>query len=290
MESQKQIIVLLVGIPASGKTHLSQQLDDSFKNQVRLIEYDMIERELLDGQTGFDASIWQKARQIAYEKCRQAIDTDKTQLVILDDNFYYKSMRKPYYSLSRELSIGYLEIHLQVSVEEAVKRNLQRAINAVPQSVIENMAVNMEGSAYPEHAIQLSSENFQHDLLQLRDAIWYAQIPIRIEEAVRPLKIKQKQSIMHEFDQVLRKSLSSLLKEQPLLKVVAKGINDKRAQYFELIKFILDKKQADTIIEIQRVMLEEVQELIGRLGDDEESNQRIIERLAEVWKEMVLGQ
>ena len=44
----------------------------------------------------------------------------------MDDNLYYKSMRKSYYQLARYAHSGYLEIHLITSLDKALENNRKR--------------------------------------------------------------------------------------------------------------------------------------------------------------------
>ena len=65
------------------------------------IEFDDIEDKL---NKGFTASVWKESRQIAFNKARDLLIEPPTSpiIILLDDNFYYKSMRKSFYKLAIE--------------------------------------------------------------------------------------------------------------------------------------------------------------------------------------------
>ena len=65
--------------------------------------------------------------------------------VLVDDNNYLSSMRKPWHRLARERSAGFCQIFVQISSEQAKARNSMReAEEQVPASVIDSMADRLE--------------------------------------------------------------------------------------------------------------------------------------------------
>lgn len=91
------------------------------------MEFDAVEEDLKDrSQTqNFDAEVWKQARETIYTQTQEILSNDSSPedvYVLLDDNFYYKSMRKPYYRLAAEFNktssdrvIIYCEILVEVS-------------------------------------------------------------------------------------------------------------------------------------------------------------------------------
>lgn len=105
-------IILLTGLPAAGKTTFAQFLRESLISwdlQTESVEYDKLE-ELLTGSEYFQPEKWKESREVAIERTIQFIENHQLDVLILDDNFYYKSMRKPFYQLSRDNRVNYVEI------------------------------------------------------------------------------------------------------------------------------------------------------------------------------------
>lgn len=75
-------------------------------------------------------------------------------VLILDDNFYYRSMRKQYYQLSKicmffyftldfQVRIPFMSISFRTPMDECIRRNAERC-NSVPDSVINRMESRFE--------------------------------------------------------------------------------------------------------------------------------------------------
>lgn len=50
-------------------------------------------------------------------------DEHHSHIVIIDDTFEYGSMRKVYYQLAREKRVAFLELHIDCSLEDAIRNN-----------------------------------------------------------------------------------------------------------------------------------------------------------------------
>ena len=79
-----------------------------------MIEFDQVELELNGG--AYSSEKWQASREQSMKRAKEST----AKYVILDDNFYYRSMRKPYYYLAREEQLRYLEVHLHVPLDLAI--------------------------------------------------------------------------------------------------------------------------------------------------------------------------
>ena len=171
-------VVLLAGLPASGKSTLARKLTKRFnpdddttdeENMARLIhiEYDDLEEGLLsfidsekDDIDGNDddkietrrRDAWNQARQRAVEKMEEEIqnikDTPctKNTIILMDDNFHLRGMRKQIHRLllvHKPIRYGilYLTTPLEVCLERNHKRSGRRKI---PSDVIEKMAASLE--------------------------------------------------------------------------------------------------------------------------------------------------
>lgn len=195
--------MLLVGLPASGKSTLARKLTET--EGVVAIEFDKLERELDKEGSEFSIEHWQAARDTAFQQCSEALVRQDVRVVVMDDNFYYRSMRKRYFHLARELRVGYLEVHLEMPVEEAMRRNKEREVKpgqlAVPEHVIVKMASKLEPPAFSEHALVISQreQSSEEELIKrLQLAIEKALVP---KQAIdKELTADEKQTLVHEID------------------------------------------------------------------------------------------
>ena len=69
-EKQEQLILLLVGIPACGKSTLSKRFaDDLVQNEV--VSLDEIQNELSQGSQNIEA--WHQSKIVALDRCKQSV-------------------------------------------------------------------------------------------------------------------------------------------------------------------------------------------------------------------------
>lgn len=68
------------------------------------VEYDLIFEQENGNEFQFNVDIWKKSRDKALERVLKIISnkSDYPLVVIVDDNFYYTSMRYIYYKLAKE--------------------------------------------------------------------------------------------------------------------------------------------------------------------------------------------
>jgi tRNA uridine 5-carbamoylmethylation protein Kti12 len=113
--------------------------------------------------------------------------------IILDDNFYFKSMRKPFfkyckeiyrkyskiynlneinnktiYSPSFDIQISYLEIHFRSKIDYALKLNSNRSgVDKIPDEVILRMSENFQWESFNKHlfyTLNIDSLNSLHEI------------------------------------------------------------------------------------------------------------------------------
>lgn len=68
---------------------------------------------------------------------------DSKPLIMVDDNLYYRSMRAAWFKLARKYSLGFCQVFLLCSTEQAVQRNATRVL-PVPELTIKTMAQKFE--------------------------------------------------------------------------------------------------------------------------------------------------
>ena len=172
-------LLVLIGLPGSGKTTLARRLCSALSNSYRLvhIEYDAVvdlsEQARLQAAAaaGEGDDRWREARRELEraveavvvggempETLRQAIGSsvdaadpkvpeatgdERPTVFIIDDNMYLRSMRYRYFQLARRHQLGFAAVLLDVPVSECLRRNAAR-LQSVPKAAIEAMATRLE--------------------------------------------------------------------------------------------------------------------------------------------------
>jgi tRNA uridine 5-carbamoylmethylation protein Kti12 len=140
-------VVLLCGLPASGKSSLASKLKDQIENLAH-IEYDVLEQQLLMGYSDDSEErkreAWNQARLLALEELEKHLGTEEITLILMDDNFHLRGMRKQIH----RLLLGYENINFGIlwmctPVEKCIERNQTRP-DKVPKEVIFKLHATME--------------------------------------------------------------------------------------------------------------------------------------------------
>ncbi|XP_049552741.1 L-seryl-tRNA(Sec) kinase isoform X1 [Orcinus orca] len=144
-------------------------------------------------------------------------------LLILDDNFYYQSMRYEVYQLARKYSLGFCQLFLECSLETCLQRNGQRPL-PVPAETIHLMGSkiekpNPEKNAWEHNSLTIQSPACTSEArLKLTDLLLTAlENPIKyVEENVEQKETDRiicSTNILHQADQTLRRIVSQTMKE-----------------------------------------------------------------------------
>jgi tRNA uridine 5-carbamoylmethylation protein Kti12 len=182
---QPTVVVLVCGLPGSGKSLLCQKIRD-IHGRCQIIEYDAIENALLANQTQtVDASVgrsateeetnettltvWRQSRSKALQQLKNSLIDRDHSLILLDDNFYLTSMRKQCFKVCQHFvteypaaAVTFGTIHVQTSLEISLMRNREREA-PVPDSVVIKMADRFE-------APDSQSNTFEHSCLSFTDS------------------------------------------------------------------------------------------------------------------------
>ncbi|KAM5271854.1 L-seryl-tRNA(Sec) kinase [Ctenodactylus gundi] len=170
--------------------------------------------------------------------------------LVLDDNFYYQSMRYEVYQLARKYSLGYCQLFLDCPLETCLQRNSQRT-QVIPSEIIRLMErkierPNPEKNAWEHNSLtiqstacssEFSSEVIDLLLTALENPVKYVEDNLEQKEADR---IICSTNIFHKADQTLRRIVSETMKEakdeQVLpnnLKLLAEELNKLKAEILE---------------------------------------------------------
>ena len=138
MNIKGNFLVILVGLPASGKTTfaniLKKKLNLHFQVEVKIIDPDLL-RDITSPKN-FDFQNEPRVREESLEKVREYLT--KGLIVISDDLNYYTSMRHDLKSIADDLSISFYIIHISTSLELCLKHNENRG-KPIPNNVIQKI-------------------------------------------------------------------------------------------------------------------------------------------------------
>jgi len=135
---KKKFLIILVGLPASGKTTfaniLKKKLNLYFQSEVKIIDPDLL-RDTTSLKI-FDFQNEPHIREETLEKVRKYLK--KGLIVISDDLNYYTSMRHDLKSIADDLGTNFYIIHISTSLELCLKRNEKRG-KPIPNKVIQKI-------------------------------------------------------------------------------------------------------------------------------------------------------
>ncbi|CAD6187725.1 unnamed protein product [Caenorhabditis auriculariae] len=146
-EHSGMAIVLIMGLPASGKTTFCKEILEKLDGQ-RKVEVFSLD-EFVEGR-GFKeeevAKTWRKRFELHVKQRITSVWRSETPvLVLIDDVFYLKSMRRVFERFARSLSSRFLVIHLKCSLQVALNRNSERSTEQrIADDIIIKMAERIE--------------------------------------------------------------------------------------------------------------------------------------------------
>ncbi|KFP32579.1 L-seryl-tRNA(Sec) kinase, partial [Colius striatus] len=170
--------------------------------------------------------------------------------LILDDNFYYQSMRYEVYQLARKYSLSFCQLFLECPLELCLKRNRLRS-HPLPDQTIYLMAQRIEmpdlkKNTWEENSLILrsfdcSSEDNEQIISLLATAL---ENPVKqIEENAEQKDADRAlcaASTVHQADQACRRLISQAMKDakdkkvpQSEMKSLAEELNKLKAGFLE---------------------------------------------------------
>ena len=244
-------VVVLVGLPGSGKTSLTVQLKDVLvkRDSVHVSCFSFDDILPLDLQASIALSTVEETtkeyrmlmrRQI--ESCVESFQ-EGTLIIIIDDNNYYRSMRYTYYQLATKHKAGYLQVYLKCPTMFAIKRNNQRpSQQRVPECVIHSMASRLQ------EPCEKWEKFFTLDCLQFEDQALQSLVSTISAESSNPVmlmtesedrtrqaeadRLANSSSFRQKVDLIMRKNISLAIKQSSGAKceisVLAKRLNESR--------------------------------------------------------------
>ena len=300
----KGCILLMCGLPSSGKTLLTNNLVNHsklnpilFKSQSNVVFYKISIDELIPISEQYskiqtESGFWKKFRhnlriatnlfinqlidnkltvnEIIDENVSSLLGSIKRQnnlsennlfdnkceyfVVIIDDNFYYKSMRYEFFQTSKKLCLGFAIIMINCSLELSLNRNQNRSEDKrLPEDVIIKMNERFEcpkpeGFEFRTHFIFADSfdYNIAEELIEfivdsIDNPIIYSTIRSPIEEDIRrTLNIESKNNLIHKIDCILRQIINEIIVQSFDKKSIAKTLNESKKCLLNDLKKSID--------------------------------------------------
>ena len=181
-------MVVLYGLPGSGKTLLANRLKEKLNDIVIHIEFDFLEscfesvykrkvsykdrfyfKSDERKKLRFDKKRQERFREISFDLIGKIIDDiseeckDKKVYFVIDDNNILKGQRKRYKKIARGRLFGYCEVFCNITIEQCITNNEIRDFD-LPNKYIIQANKDLEVSKENNH-IELGSKYDIHSLL-----------------------------------------------------------------------------------------------------------------------------
>ncbi|XP_076615931.1 L-seryl-tRNA(Sec) kinase [Chaetodon auriga] len=169
----------------------------------------------------------------AWERCIRALlqpealncsQADRAPLLfLLDDNFYYPSMRYEVYQLARKYSLGFCQVYLHCDLDSCISRNQSRS-EPIPTEVILEMvkrleAPNPQKNSWETNSISLNTTSslskcdIQRVMELISSALSHPLSPVEDNsEQTEADRLKCATSVVHQADQACRRHISEAMK------------------------------------------------------------------------------
>lgn len=194
----------------------------------------------------------------SWEKCvrdlLRAPSRSAPVVLLLDDNFYYPSMRYEVHQLARKRSLGFCQVFLSCDSETRVRRNRSRA-RPVPSEVMEEMERRLEPpnpqrNPWERNSVELNTT----DGLSANDIQTVVElISFSLKNPLSPIednseqkeadRLKCANSVVHQADQACRKLISDAMKTardnhipSSALRSLASELNEQKSKFLQDLK------------------------------------------------------
>jgi len=241
-------LIILVGLPASGKStfafKLKEGLELKFQKKVKVIDPDIIRDNI--SPNSFDFKNEPQIRKKKMQLIRKHLSKGYT--VISDDLNYYSSMRHDLKLIADSLNIKFYIIHISTPFRLCVKRNEERG-KPIPNEVIMNIYNKFD--KFNKYKWDTPYETY--DITQAEDTVKFIEklinkIALNLQEQTKcreTVPKKASPSIREKIDLITRKYVGELLKN-PKNHISKNAILEHRKSFI--------KKQADYLIEEDKIL------------------------------------
>ncbi|XP_035002419.1 L-seryl-tRNA(Sec) kinase [Hippoglossus stenolepis] len=220
-----------------------------------LLKSPEVSAELLSGRQ-INTAAWEQCVRVLLQP--EAVDPSQANraplLFLLDDNFYYPSMRYEVFQLARKYSLGFCQVYLHCDVESCISRNQQRP-EPVPTEVILEMGKRLEPpnpqkNTWETQSISLNTtDNLSKLDIQrvtelissaLRNPLSPVEDNTEQKEADR---LKCATSVFHQADQACRRLISEAMRtarenqvSSEHMRSLASQLNESKATFLRSLR------------------------------------------------------
>jgi len=253
LNNNTNFLIILVGLPASGKTtfavKLKKKLESYFQKKVKIIDPDRIRDQIFPNDFDF------KNEPLIREKNVQSVRNQliKGHIVISDDLNYYSSMRHDLKLIADSLNIKFFIIHITTPFKLCLKRNEERG-KPIPDEVIHNIYSKFDNFDKYKWDTPFETYDFAKDmdLSQFLETL-NNKIALYLKERKKSKETLQNipsTSIREKLELITRKYVGELLKnpnnhssKEAILKYRKSFIKSRTDEDFEVNKILEDFKR-----------------------------------------------
>jgi tRNA uridine 5-carbamoylmethylation protein Kti12 len=162
LNNNTNFLIILVGLPASGKTtfafKLKEKLEGYFQKTVKIIDPDKIRAEFFPNNFDY------RNEPLIREKNIQSVRSQllKGHIVISDDLNYYSSMRHDLKLIADSLTLNFYIIHISTPLKLCLKRNEERG-KPIPNEIIHNISSRFDNFDKYKWDTPFETYNFARD-------------------------------------------------------------------------------------------------------------------------------
>ena len=258
---KKIFLIIIGGIPGIGKSFLAERICSEYKNifDIRYLNFDKIENINKDNYLQY-----QQMRNDYLLKVKEIFNSinnncvlNKSIMIILDDNFFLKSMRKKIYNLlidkiielnSNIFQFYYMEILLKpFDINYCFKMNLNRENKSqIPENIIINMNNIFEYSspyANNEQVLILDiineqslNDNLVKEIFNNKEKYFINYLNEKKEKEEKIIiKKDEKSKLIDDIEEIIRKEVNEIFKRNKENKKKGKEISIYKKEFMKLL-------------------------------------------------------
>lgn len=228
--------------------------NESNWKQYRALIADQLERRILSQREPRPTSTLTYASQILDRLESVLVNRTDQHILVIEDNFYYSSMRHRYRQIAQRAQMGFAAIHLHSTLSAALQRNRRRE----PTERVTDLSLEHIFGKYEYSPEDLRLDTTEHGLTidHLRHVLQRVEQACREPEQMPSVIVGEEQrrrateinqtNVIYQLDQRLRKFISTHLNEEfarnarfqitQEKRIYAERINEQRQRFLESIK------------------------------------------------------